>query len=85
MIENGMILELSNNKKYIVTDSSIENGKVYYLTLEVDYNTEVPTDNSMFFVHGDDNTLIPIINQNDIEFLKTIFVSKFLDEVVKVD
>lgn len=85
MIENGMILELSNNKKYIVTDSSIENGKVYYLTLEVDYNTEVPTDNSMFFEHGDDNTLIPIINQNDIEFLKTIFVSKFLDEVVKVD
>ena len=83
MIEVGMILELSNNKKYIITDTTIENGKIYYLSLEVDYNTEVPTDNSMFFEQGDDNTLIPIKNENDIDFLKTIFVSKFLDDVME--
>ena len=83
MIEVGMILELSNNKKYIITDSTLENGKIYYLTLEVDYNTEVPTDNSMFFEHGEDNTLIPIKNESDIDFLKTIFVSKFLDDVME--
>ena len=82
MIETGMILELSNNKKYIITDSSFENGKIYYLTLEVDYNTEIPTDNSMFFEHGENDTLIPIKNENDIDFLKTVFVSKFLDEVI---
>ena len=81
MIDSGLIVELSNNKKYIITDSSVENGKVYYLALEVDYNTEVPTDESIFFEHGEDNTLIPIRNESDIDFLKTIFVNKFLNEI----
>ena len=81
MIESGLIVELSNNKKYIITDSSIENGKVYYLALEVDYNTEVPTDESIFFEHGENNTLIPIKNESDIDFLKTIFVNKFLSDI----
>ena len=83
MIESGLIVELSNDKKYIITDSTIEDGKVYYLALEVDYNTEVPTEQSMFFEHGKDNTLIPINDESDIEFLKTIFVNKFLDDVIE--
>ena len=83
MIETGFIVELSNNKKYIITDSSVEDNNIYYLTLEVDYETEVPTDNSMFFRQGEDDTLIPIKNQSDIEFLKTVFVNKFLDEIIE--
>lgn len=82
MIENGSIVELSNNKKYIMTDSSIENGSIYYLALEVDYQTEMPKEDSMFFKHGDNNTLIPITNESDVEFLKTMFVNKFLDSVM---
>lgn len=81
MIESGLIVELSNNKKYIITDSTLENGKVYYLALEVDYKTETPTDESIFFEHGNDNTLIPIRNEGDIDFLKTIFVNKFLNDI----
>ena len=81
MIESGLIVELSNNKKYIITDSTTENGKVYYLALEVDYNTESPTDESIFFEHEKDNTLIPIRDEGDIEFLKTIFVNKFLNDM----
>jgi len=84
MIEAGTIVELSNNKKYIITDSSIENGHIYYLTLEVDYETEIPKENSMFFEHKDD-TLIPIDNEKDIEFLKDIFVDRFLDELMEDD
>ena len=82
MIENGSIVELSNNKKYIMTDSSIENGSVYYLALEVDYQTEMPKEDSMFFKHGENNTLIPITNESDIEFLKTTFVNKFLNSLM---
>ncbi len=82
MIENGSIVELSNNKKYIMTDSSIENGSIYYLALEVDYQTEMPKEDSMFFKHGDNNTLIPITDESDVEFLKTMFVNKFLDSVM---
>lgn len=83
MIENGSIVELSNNKKYILTDSSLENGSIYYLALEVDYDTEMPKEDSMFFKHGDNNTLIPITNEGDIDFLKTVFVNKFLNNIMK--
>ena len=78
MIESGLIVELSNNKKYIITDSTVENGKVYYLALEVDYNTETPTDESIFFKAGENNTLIPITNNTDIEFLMAVFVMRTL-------
>ena len=61
MIENGSIVELSNNKKYIITDSSIENGDTYYLSLEVDKDTLLPKDESVFFKHTANNTLTAIL------------------------
>ena len=85
MIENGSIVELSNNKKYIMTDSSIENGNVYYLALEVDFDTEMPKEDSIFFKQGENNTLIPVTNDGDIDFLKTVFVQKFLNSVMDED
>ena len=83
MIENGSIVELSNNKKYIMTDSSFEDGNMYYLALEVDFETELPKEDSMFFKHGDNNTLIPVTNEGDIDFLKTVFVNKFLNSIME--
>ena len=81
MIDKNSLVELSNHKKYLITDSSFENNKIYYLALEVDYNTEVPSDNSLFFEQRDDNTLYPVTNEDDVDFLKTIFVNKFLDSI----
>ncbi len=85
MIESGSIVSLSNNKKYMITDSTYENGILYYLTLEVDYNTEMPKDESVFFKHSDNNTLTPITNESDIDFLKTVFVNKFLSSYMEND
>lgn len=82
MIESGSIVELSNNKKYIITDSSIENGNIYYLSLEVDYNTEMPKDESVFFKQTTNNSLTPITNEDDIDFLKNVFVNKFLSNYI---
>lgn len=82
MIEKGSIVELSNNKKYIMTDSSIENGDVYYMALEVDFETENPKEESAFFKHGTNNTLIPVTNESDVDFLKTIFINKFIEEIL---
>lgn len=79
MIEKGSIVELENGKKYIITDSSIENQKTYYLALEVDYNTEELKDETMFFEDNGDS-LIPVISENDILYLKTIFIDKFIEE-----
>ena len=82
MIENGSIILLSNNKKYMITDSSIENGNIYYISLEIDYDTEMPKDETVFFKQSDNNKLTPITNESDIEFLKDVFVNKFLSNYV---
>ena len=79
MIENGAIITLSNNKKYMITDSTVEDGNIFYLTLELDNITELPTEESVFFKQTDSSTLIPINNINDIDFLKNVFVNKFLE------
>ena len=82
MIEIGSIVELSNNKKYIMTDSSIENGSVYYLALEVDYQTEMPKEDSIFFKHGENNTLIPVTNDYLItNFTNDTTYGNFLNKV----
>ena len=78
MIESGSIVELSNNKKYIITDSSIENGDIYYLSLELDYDTEVPKEETVFFKQNGEHSLLRINNENDIDFLKDVFINKFL-------
>ena len=85
MIESGSILELSNNKKYLITDGSVENGNIYYLTLEVDNDTEIPTENSVFFKQINNNKVIPVTNEDDIEFLKSVFVNKFLNSFMGED
>ena len=79
MIKSGSIIHLSNDKKYIITDYSIENGDIYYLTLEVDYDTEMPKDETVFFKQKDENNLERIINPDDVDFLKDVFVNKFLE------
>ena len=79
MIEIGSMIELSNNKKYIITASSNENFKTYYLALEVDNVTGEPKEESMFFEANRD-TLIPITVEQDVEYLRTIFVNKFIEE-----
>lgn len=85
MIESGSILELSNNKKYLITDGSVENGSIYYLTLEVDNDTEIPTENSVFFKQINNNKVIPVTNEDDIDFLKSVFVNKFLNSFMGED
>ncbi len=85
MIESGSILELSNNKKYLITDGSVENGNIYYLTLEVDNDTEIPTENSVFFKQINNNKVIPVTNEDDIDFLKSVFVNKFLNSFMGED
>ena len=78
MIESGSIVELSNNKKYIITDSTTQNGDIYYLSLELDYNTEMPKDETVFFKQNGNHSLIRINNNNDVDFLKDVFINKFL-------
>lgn len=83
MIEIGTIVELSNNKKYVITASSMENFKNYYLALEVDYNTKEPTEDYMFFEDAGDS-LIPITASSDIEYLRTIFIDNFIEENINM-
>ena len=61
MIEIGTIVELENKKKYIISNSSVENQKTYYLAIEVDYNTNNLKEETMFFQDAGDS-LIPIVS-----------------------
>ena len=81
MIEVGSVVELENLKKYMITASSIENSKVYYLALEVDYDTLEPKEESLFFEETEEG-LLPITSERDIYFLRTIFVDNFIKETL---
>lgn len=80
MLEIGSVVELENKKKYIITASSVENSKTYYLAIEVDYETEDLKDETMFFEENEEG-LIPITNESDIIYLKTIFIDKFFESI----
>ena len=79
MIEIGTIVELKNNKKYIITASSKADNRLFYLALEVDSVTEEPKMESMFFEDFGTH-LLPITAEGDIIYLKNLFVEKFIDE-----
>lgn len=78
-----MIVELENEKKYLILDEvNLKNIK-YYFGLRLDENEE-PTNNYLFFEETKmDNEvyLIPIDNNELKELLLTTFTVNFLDKV----
>ena len=79
MLEEGSIIELSNNKKFIITDNVFYKNDLYYLSLEVDFNTLFPTDNTVIF-KSRDNGLIEVNDDSEKDILKEIFINKFINE-----
>ncbi len=82
-MEEIRIVELSNGKKYMLTDSTKENNSIFYFAMEVDYDTELPNDDSKscFFKETENDTLTPVTNEADINYLMTVFVNKLIDDV----
>lgn len=77
------IIELENNKKYVILDEKILSQVKYYFGLRLDENEE-PTNNYLFFeetLDGEDCYLLPVDNEEMKGILLTSFTVNYLDKV----
>ena len=77
------IVELENNKSYVLLDESILNDSKYYFALRLNENEE-PTNNYLFFeeLKDDDNIFLsPILDDELKKILLTSFTINFIDKV----
>lgn len=77
------IVELENNKKYVILDEKELNNTKYYFGLRLDEKEE-PTNTYLFFeetIDGEDTYLLPIDDENMKGLLLTAFTINYLDKV----
>lgn len=76
------IVELENNKNYVILDETLLNNMKYYFGLRLNKNEE-PTNYYLFFEEskeGNDTFLTPIEDENMKGLLLTAFTVNFLDK-----
>lgn len=81
MVDN--IVELENNKKYVLLDNKILDSTNYYFGLRLD-DKEEPTNNYLFFEEtkdGEDIYLAPVEEEKLKKLLITAFTVNYLDKV----
>ena len=77
------IVELENNKSYVILDETKVDNDKYYFGLRLNDNDE-PTNNYLFFSEYKDKSevyLIPINDEDLKRLLLTTFTINFLDKV----
>jgi len=77
------IVELDNNKKYVLLDDKNLNSTNYYLALRLDEHEE-PTNNYLFFREikdEDEIYLAPVEDESLKGILTTAFTVNYLDKV----
>ncbi len=77
------IIELENNKSYVILDETLLDNMKYYFGLRLDANEE-PTNNYLFFEEFKEgvNTFLTPIEEDDMKgLLLTAFTVNFLDKV----
>lgn len=78
-----MIVELENNKNYLILDEVLLKNIKYYFGVRLDQNDE-PTNNYLFFEESKEgnNTFLTPIEDNELKkVLLTSFTVNFLDKV----
>lgn len=81
MVDN--IVELENNKKYVLLDNKVLDNTNYYFGLRLD-DKEEPTNNYLFFEEtkdGEDTYLAPVEEEKLKKLLITAFTVNYLDKV----
>lgn len=80
------IVELENNRSYVILDQVKTNNKTYYYGLRLN-SKEEPTNNYLFFEEikdEEDTYLDPIIDENLKEMLLTTFTVNLLNKVYDI-
>lgn len=81
MVDN--IVELENDRKYVLLDNKVLDNINYYFGLRLD-DKEEPTNNYLFFEEtkdGEDTYLAPVEEENMKQLLLTVFTVNYLDKV----
>ena len=81
------IIELENDKKYVILDETVLSDVKYYFGLRLK-NDEEPTNNYLFFeemLKDDVIYLIPLSDEKMKGILLTAFTANFLDKVYDED
>lgn len=76
------IVELENNKSYVLLEETVLNNTKYYFGLRLE--NEEPTNNYLFFeetIEGSDTFLAPVEEEDMKGLLLTVFTVNFLDKV----
>ena len=77
------IIELDNDREYLILDETILNSKKYYYGVRLNQQEE-PTNNYLFFeeVKDNDEIFLSVIEDDSIrEVLLTAFTINYLDKV----
>ena len=76
------IVELENNKNYVILDETLLNNVKYYFGLRLNENEE-PTNNYLFFEEFKEgiNTFLTPVDEEMKGLLLTAFTVNFLDKV----
>lgn len=77
------IVELENDKNYVLLDETVLNNTKYYFGLRLNKNEE-PTNYYLFFEEvkeGNDTFLAPVEDDNEKKLLITAFTVNYLDKV----
>lgn len=80
------IIELENDKKYVILDSKELDNVNYYFGLRLGKNEE-PTNNYLFFeeTRMDDDTYLAPVDDDDLKgVLLTAFTINYLDKVYDI-
>ena len=76
------IVELEDNKSYVLLDETLLNNIKFYFGLRLDEKEE-PTNNYLFFEEmkeGSDTFLAPVEDEEEKKLLVTAFTVNFLDK-----
>lgn len=77
------IVELENDKNYVLLDETVLNSTKYYFGLRLNKDEE-PTNYYLFFEEvkeGNDTFLAPVEDENDKKLLITAFTVNYLDRI----
>lgn len=76
-----MIVTLKDNKRYILVDESIQNGKKYFLGTRIDEDGKPVAESEIFeeLLSNNETYLLPVEDKDVFNTLTAVFISKFKD------
>ena len=81
-----ILIQLSNNKKYIIIDKLNIKKKEYVLTVEASHDEKINNTVLKIFIYNEvNNTLDEIFNQEEYEYLEELFNKRLNNKLLEIN